>query len=162
MSKGSQTFLILCLIFLLRSVSSLCSTTCMGCQCRTCIDTNNCGSCADGFGVAFIGLYNDCAPCPVNCLQCATNNALCTTCSLGYGVIAGGQCDRCANYDCRNCQNSNTYCLECRIVDGVGLYAGDCTNCQIANCKDCRTNALTCVACNPGFGFTVNSTCESC
>jgi len=134
-----------------------------GSKCTTCNGTN-CTSCTPvGYGLNFTTTSTICSPCGSNCVVCAANSSVCTTCKGNYGPdlkSATSSCsacldesDHCGYQICNlNGGGSCDYCDDGYILSPNGTCAG----CNADHCVQCFTPDY-CNTCEGGFVTNINS-----
>lgn len=131
-------------------------------SCKTCTDSINCISCANGYywGLSNLGL---CTSCPTGCNTCdATGN--CTSCLSAFYFYQ----DHCLNCptNCSVCSDGST-CLTCNVgilVSNLCIVCEDSTYGGSVGCTSCyeSNNFIVCSSCADLYYLDPNGICKSC
>lgn len=146
--------------------------------------------CPSGYLPESVNNVLTCVPCSSNCKDCIQDPIHCIVCNAGQHlennicvddcpsgqVKINGECKRCTDSNCANCNPSDrSQCFEC--VDGYVLLDGQCVleckvnqfrneltkiceDCQV-HCKDCTSNDK-CDECQTGYVYDINGSCIIC
>lgn len=119
--------------------------------CNSCSDASTCDECAEGFGpVLDLG---SCASCGSGCVNCDTDQAVCSQCAPGLGRDPENveMCKSCAD-GCDGCNNMDYQsCIACQPGYGFSGSGSACSPCSASNCALCSVNNNLCTECDEGL-----------
>ena len=139
-------------------------TGCAICNAPTSDVIPTCSQCGSGYLIS----GNSCTACPSGCAICSSN-IICTTCSVGFTLLANGLCSSCLYLGqsisgCGVCDSSNTKCLACQggqtLASSTVTTCTNFTNTQANNCF-IQGSSQKCAVCIGGYYLT-KGICSLC
>ncbi|ELP92365.1 hypothetical protein EIN_441950 [Entamoeba invadens IP1] len=133
---------------------------CVDCEtthenCSSCSVDGNCTECKSSHMLKE-GVCVECSTSNPNCHVCATTSSRCLSCGVGYGVDKNGQCQKCIDVNCLDCELYDK-CSKCK--EDTILTDGSCVSCSVDNCKTCDLNGF-CVECKSSY-YPNDGVCQS-